>query len=59
MKFKIIRSTFMEGLKSVQNIVAGKGSLPILQNVLIEAKGKEILIYRFGPSVSAKLRKPV
>ena len=42
MKFKIIRSTFMEGLKSVQNIVAGKGSLPILQNVLIEAKGKEI-----------------
>ena len=42
MKFKIIRSTFLEGLKSVQNIVAGKGSLPILQNVLIEAKGKEI-----------------
>ena len=42
MKFKIIRSTFMEGLKSVQNIVAGKGSLPILQNVLIEAKGNEI-----------------
>ena len=42
MKFKIIRSKFMEGLKSVQNIVAGKGSLPILQNVLIEAKKNEI-----------------
>ncbi len=42
MKFKILRSTFMEGLKSVQNIVAGKGSLPILQNVLIEAREKEI-----------------
>ena len=42
MKFKIIRSRFLEGLKSVQNIVAGKGSLPILQNVLLEAKGKEL-----------------
>ena len=42
MKFKILRSKFIEGLKSVQNIVAGKGSLPILQNVLIEASGKEI-----------------
>lgn len=42
MKFKIIRSKFLESLKAVQNIVAGKGSLPILQNVLIEAKGKEL-----------------
>ena len=37
MKFKIVRSKFLEGLKSVQNIVAAKGSLPILQNVLMEA----------------------
>ena len=37
MKFKIVRSKFLEGLKSVQNIVAAKGSLPILQNVLLEA----------------------
>ena len=42
MKFKIVRSRFLEGLKSVQNIVAGKGSLPILQNVLLEANGKEL-----------------
>ena len=42
MKFKIVRSVFLEGLKSVQNIVAGKGSLPILQNVLIEAVGQEL-----------------
>lgn len=42
MKFKIIRSKFIDGLKSVQNIVAGKGSLPILQNVLLEAREKEI-----------------
>ena len=42
MKFSILRSKFLEGLKSVQNIVAGKGSLPIIQNVMIEAKGNEI-----------------
>ena len=44
MKFKIVRSKFLEGLKSVQNIVAGKGSLPILQNVLIEGRGKELVM---------------
>lgn len=42
MKFKVIRSKFLDGLKSVQNIVAGKGSLPILQNVLLECKGSEL-----------------
>ena len=42
MKFSILRSKFLEGLKSVQNIVAGKGSLPIIQNVMIEAKEGEI-----------------
>ena len=36
MKFKIVRSKFFEGLKAVQNVVASKGSLPVLQNVLIE-----------------------
>ena len=42
MKLKIIRSKFIDGLKSVQNIVAGKGSLPILQNVMMEAEGNEL-----------------
>ena len=42
MKFKVVRSKFIDGLKSVQNIVAGKGSLQILQNVLLEAKGREL-----------------
>ena len=39
MKFTIARSRFLDGLKSVQNVVAGKGSLPVLQNVLLEAEG--------------------
>lgn len=38
MKFQITRSKFLEAIKSVQNIVVGKGSIPVLQNVLIEAK---------------------
>ena len=42
MKFKIMRSSFLEGLKAVQNIVGSKGSVPVLQNVLLEAKGKEL-----------------
>jgi len=54
MKFKIIRSTFMEGLKSVQNIVAGKGSLPILQNVLLEANGKELKMTTTDLDISIK-----
>jgi len=54
MKFKIIRSKFLEGLKSVQNIVAGKGSLPILQNVLIEANGKELKMTTTDLDISIK-----
>jgi len=54
MKFKIVRSTFMEGLKSVQNIVAGKGSLPILQNVLIEANGQELKMTTTDLDISIK-----
>lgn len=42
MKFKIMRSNFLECLKAVQNIVGGKGSLPILQNVMLEANGKKL-----------------
>ena len=37
MKIKILRSKLIEALKAVQNIVAGRGSLPIIQNVLMEA----------------------
>ena len=42
MKFNIVRSTFIEGLKAVQNIVATKSAYPILQNVLLEADGEAL-----------------
>lgn len=54
MKFKIVRSKFLEGLKSVQNIVAGKGSLPILQNVLVEAGEGEIKMTTTDLDISIK-----
>lgn len=56
MKFSIVRSTFIEGLKSVQNIVAGKGSLPILQNVLIEALGSELTLTTTDLDISIRSR---
>lgn len=54
MKFKVIRSKFIEGLKSVQNIVAGKGSLPILQNVKIEAVGNKLKLTTTDLDISIK-----
>ena len=54
MKFKIVRSKFIEGLKSVQNIVAGKGALPILQNVLLEASGHELTMTTTDLDISIK-----
>jgi len=54
MKFKIVKSAFMEGLKSVQNIVAGKGSLPILQNVLLDANGRELKMTTTDLDISIK-----
>ena len=38
MKFKIVRSKFLDSLKKVQNVVGSKGSMMILQNVLLEAR---------------------
>ena len=54
MKFKIVRSKFLEGLKSVQNIVGAKGSLPILQNVLLDASGKELTMTTTDLDISIK-----
>ena len=54
MKFTIVRSQFIEGLKSVQNIVGAKGSLAILQNVLLEANGGELKMTTTDLDISIK-----
>lgn len=56
MKFKIMRSPFLEGLKSVQNIVVNKGALAILQNVLVEARGRELVMTTTDLDISIKAR---
>lgn len=38
MKFRISKEKFLEGLQQVQNVVSSRATLPILSNVLLEAK---------------------
>tara|TARA_B100000989_G_C19514274_1_gene460772 strand:+ start:32 stop:1147 length:1116 start_codon:yes stop_codon:yes gene_type:complete len=44
MKFKISRSIFFKTLSHLQGIVDKKNSLPILANILIEAKNNELIL---------------
>ena len=43
MKFKIVRSNFFKTLSHLQGIVDKKNSLPILSNILIEAKDNKLI----------------
>ena len=58
MKFKIVRSKFLEGLKKVQNIVGTKGSMLIIQNVLIEAKDRELVLTTTDLDISIRSHVP-
>ena len=44
MKFKIKRSIFFKTLSHLQGIVDKKNSLPILANILIEAKNNQLVL---------------
>ena len=44
MKFKILRSSFFKTLSHLQGIVDKKNSLPILSNILIEAKENKLTL---------------
>jgi len=44
MKFSIVRSKFLDGLQTVQNVVTAKGSLQILSNALIHAEDNTLCI---------------
>ena len=44
MKFSIIRSKFLEGLQTVQNVVSAKGSLQILSNALIQVEDGRLCV---------------
>lgn len=42
MKFTISKQSFLDALQQVQHVVSNRTTLPILSNVLIEAKGSEL-----------------
>lgn len=42
MKFHVTKEKLLEGLQQVQNVVSTRTTLPILSNVLLQAKGKEV-----------------
>lgn len=42
MKFRIAKEAFLDGLQQVQHVVSTRTTLPILSNVLIEAKDGEL-----------------
>ncbi|MEI7899258.1 MAG: DNA polymerase III subunit beta [bacterium] len=44
MKFSIVRTKFLDGLQTVQNVVSTKGSLQILSNAMIHAEGNQVCI---------------
>ncbi len=44
MKFKISRSNFFKTLSHLQGIVDKKNSLPVLSNILIEAKNNQLIL---------------
>ena len=44
MKFKVNRNHFFNGLSSVTNVVGSRATMPILQNVLIEAEGDTVTL---------------
>jgi DNA polymerase III subunit beta len=44
MKFSATKEKLLEGLQQVQNVVSTRTTLPILSNVLLQAKGTEVLL---------------
>lgn len=56
MKLTVVRSKFCDGLRMVQNIVQTKATLPILQNVLIEAKDSVMTLTTTDLDISIKVK---
>ena len=61
MKFKVNRNHFFNGLACVTNIVGSRVTMPILQNVLVEAEGDTVTLTTtvIDISVSCKVKATV
>ena len=58
MQFHISKDTFLKGLTKVQGIIEKRHTIPILANVLIEAKNSEIVITATDLEVGIKSNYP-
>ena len=58
MKFTILRSKFLEGLMTVQNVVSTKGTLQILSNALIHVEDNQMSITTTDLDVSMRCVVP-
>ncbi len=58
MKIKITRSNFLDGLKKVQNVIGAKGSLQIIQNVLMEASDNKLQLTTTDLDISIRSTVP-
>lgn len=58
MNFKIDKETFLKALQKVQGIVEKRTSMPILSNILIEARGEDIEIIATDLEVGLKGNYP-
>ncbi|MBQ7187802.1 MAG: DNA polymerase III subunit beta [Kiritimatiellae bacterium] len=54
MKFSIVRSKFLSALQTVQNVVTTKGTLQILQNVLLKAEDNLLSLTTTDMDISEK-----
>src|ERR1043166_3864923 len=51
MKFSATKEKLLEGLQAVQNVVSTRTTLPILSNVLLQARGSEVRMTTFDLDV--------
>ncbi len=58
MKFTVLRSKFLEGLQTVQNVVPSKGAIQILTNALIHVEGDRMCITTTDLDISARCYIP-
>lgn len=58
MKFKIVRSKFLDGLKKVQSIAPTKATMIIIQNVLLEARDNQLQLTTTDLDISIKTSVP-
>jgi DNA polymerase-3 subunit beta len=59
MKIKISKEDLLTGIQTVQNIVSTKATLPILSNMLLEAKGQHIKLNTTDLDVGISCEIPV